>query len=136
SVERAATTVQPPTGGSETVIVVEDEEGVRFLTRMILERAGYKVFDACNPAEAEQLFEQHGDSIDMLISDVVMPGASGPVLYGRLSERWPLLKVLFMSGYTGETMIRDHGLDATDAFMQKPFTADGLARKVREVLDR
>jgi PAS domain S-box-containing protein len=135
SIERTAA-VQPPSGGSETVIVVEDEEAVRFLTRMILERAGYKVLDAGNPAEAEQLFEEHGDSIDMLISDVVMPGASGPVLYDRLSERWPLLKVLYMSGYTGETMIRDHGLDSTDAFMQKPFTADGLARKVREVLDR
>jgi PAS domain S-box-containing protein len=136
AIERHPAAVEPPTGGSETVVVVEDEEAVRFLTRMILERSGYKVFDAGNPAEAEALFDEHGAGIHIMISDVVMPGASGPVLYQRLSGRWPALKVLYMSGYTSETMVRDHGLEAAAAFVQKPFTADSLVRKVREVLDR
>jgi CheY-like chemotaxis protein len=121
--------------GHETVLVVEDEEAVRFLARMVLERAGYRVLTASSPEEAQALFDDHADEIDLLISDVVMPGVSGPALFQRLKERRPSLNVLFVSGYIGEAIFRHHRLDATAAFVQKPFTGEGLVRKVREVLD-
>ena len=73
---------------------------------------------------------------DLIISDVVMPGSSGPALFDRLAERHPTLKVLYMSGYTDDAVIRQGRLDAGAAFLQKPFTGDVLLRKVREVLDR
>jgi CheY-like chemotaxis protein len=123
-------------GGSEKVLVVEDEEAVRYLTRVLLERSGYRVLDAANPREAEAVFNEQTESIDLLITDVVMPGSSGPALFKQLAQRQPGLKVLYMSGYTDDTVIREGRLDTGGTFMQKPFTADGLMRKVREVLDR
>ena len=135
----AGSTLAPkglPSGGSEKVLVVEDEEAVRYLTRVLLERSGYNVLDAANPHEAEAVFGKQTDSIDLLVTDVVMPGSSGPALFKRLAERQPGLKVLFMSGYTDDTMVSEGRLDTGGAFIQKPFTADGLMRKVREVLDR
>ena len=135
----AAGTLAPKTlasGGSEKVLVVEDEEAVRYLTRALLERSGYRVVDAANPHDAEAVFNEQTDSIDLLITDVVMPGSSGPALFKRLAERQPGLKVLYMSGYTDSTIIREGRLDTGGTFMQKPFTGDGLVRKVREVLDR
>jgi DNA-binding NtrC family response regulator len=135
----AAGTLAPQTlasGGSEKVLVVEDEEAVRYLTRVLLERSGYRVLDAANPHEAEAVFSEEADSIDLLITDIVMPGSSGPALFRRLVERRPGLKVLYMSGYTDDTIVREQRLDTAGTFIQKPFAADGLMRKVREVLDR
>jgi two-component system cell cycle sensor histidine kinase/response regulator CckA len=122
--------------GTETVLVVEDEEAVRLLTRRILERAGYRVFDASNAGEAEALFERHGTLIDLLVTDVIMPGASGPRLFERLARLRPDLKVLYVSGYTGDTIEHQGELAHGVEFLRKPFTADALNRRVRAVLDR
>jgi PAS domain S-box-containing protein len=123
-------------GGTETVLVVEDEEAVRLLMRAILETAGYRVFAAANPQEAEALFEQHVSLFDLLVTDVMMPGSSGPALFARLAPRRPELRVLYVSGYTDDTIAHQGQLDPGVAFLQKPFTAEGLSRRVRDVLDR
>src|ERR1700730_8479036 len=107
--------------GSETVLLAEDEGAGRPLVRILLERAGYHVFVAENPQQAEKVFLEHADAIDLLITDVLMPGSTGPTLFQRLTKSRPGLKVLFMSGYTDQ----DGNLDPTFAFLQKPFTADG-----------
>jgi len=122
--------------GTETVLVVEDEEAVRLLTRRILERAGYRVFDAANAEQAEALFERHGTVFNLLVTDVIMPGASGPRLFERLARQRPGLKVLYVSGYTGDTIVHQGELAPGVEFLRKPFTADALNRRVREVLDR
>ena len=122
-------------GKGETVLVVEDSDGLRELCRRILERRGYVVLLAANVREALDRFASHG-SIDLMLTDVVMPGGSGPELARRLGMRQPGLKVLYMSGYT-EDAITHHGvLDPGVAFLHKPFTAEGLDRKIRDVLDR
>jgi PAS domain S-box-containing protein len=121
--------------GSETVLVVEDEDAVRALSRIILERSGYLVLDAKGPKEAEALFAEREDHIGLLITDVVMAGGSGPALYERLAARRPGLRVLYMSGYTDNTVAGSAEIFLDAPFVQKPFTAAGLARKVREVLD-
>ena len=121
-------------GGTESVLVVEDEEVLRRLTKRLLERKGYRVVVAANAVEARRLFEQN-PSIEVVLSDVVMPGLSGPALARQLSELRPGLKVVFMSGYT-EGAISHHGvLDAGVAFLHKPFSSETLGRKLREVLD-
>ena len=121
--------------GSETVLVVEDVESLRALARKPLERQGYTVLVAANADEALRLFEQH-TSIDVLLTDVVMPGASGPELTRQLVEQQPALKVIYMSGYTEETIVHHGIVDPGIAFLHKPFTAEALGRKIREVLDR
>jgi CheY-like chemotaxis protein len=125
-----------PVVGSETVLLVEDEASVRALSRVMLERAGYRVWDAANPVDAEALFARLGESIDVLVTDVILPGLTGPLLYQRLSQERPALKVLYMSGYTDAALGHGGELDPEQAFLQKPFTFDGLTRKVREALDR
>jgi two-component system cell cycle sensor histidine kinase/response regulator CckA len=122
--------------GTETVLVVEDEAAVRFLTRRILEKAGYRVFEAPDPGKAEALFEQDPNLFALLVTDVIMPGSSGPQLFERLSRQRPDLKVLYVSGYTDDTIVRQGQLDPSVEFLQKPFTAHALRRRVREVLDR
>jgi PAS domain S-box-containing protein len=120
--------------GGQTVLLVEDESGLRELARRLLERQGYKVILAGNAAEALALFDLNRD-IDVVLTDVVMPGGSGPDLIRQLVERQPEVKVIYMSGYTEET-ISHHGiLDPGIALLHKPFTADSLARKLRETLD-
>jgi two-component system, cell cycle sensor histidine kinase and response regulator CckA len=121
--------------GGETVVVVEDAEGLRLLVTKLLERLGYTVLIAANADHAVQLFEDH-PSIDVLLTDVVMPGTSGPELTRRLVARWPELKVIYMSGYTDEAIVHHGVLDPGIAFLHKPFTAETLGRKIREVLDR
>jgi two-component system cell cycle sensor histidine kinase/response regulator CckA len=121
--------------GGQTVLVVEDAEGLRELTKRLLERQGYTVLPAANADEALQLFDEH-TSIDLLLTDVVMPGASGPELVKQLVERRPTLKVIYMSGYTDDA-IGHHGvLDAGIVFLHKPFSSASLGQKIREVLDR
>ena len=127
--------VAPLRSGSETVLLVEDEDAVRTLTRMILSRAGYRVIEAVDSVEAEAVHLASAGTIALMISDVVLPGLSGPELFRRLSLRDDLLKVLYMSGYTDDAVFRTGRLQPGVAFIQKPFTADGIRRKVREVLD-
>jgi PAS domain S-box-containing protein len=133
--ERKADATEPATG-TGTVLVVEDERAVRFLTRTILTRLGYEVFEAAGPAEAMAWAVGRGEPVDLLLSDVVMPGESGPELHSRLAVLWPGLKVLFMSGYTDDSVARERLVEPGVAFLQKPFTADDLSRKVREVMER
>jgi PAS domain S-box-containing protein len=121
--------------GSETVLLVEDEEVVRGLTCQILEEAGYRVLVAPQGEEAIRLGNEHAKEIHLLLTDVVMPGADGKEVADRLSSSCPGIKVLFMSGYTDEAIVHHGILDADVKFIQKPFTPAALATKVREVLD-
>ena len=120
--------------GSETILLVEDAPNMREVTIEFLASYGYNVLDAGNSAEAIAKVEQHPGSIDLLITDVVMPGESGPKLAARLVEQRPGLKVLYVSGYTANAIVH-HGLvDPGIAFLQKPYSRDVLGRKVREVI--
>jgi len=121
-------------GGSETVLLVEDEESVRELVRETLEAKGYNVLEAENGEAALRLTNQHSDPIDMLITDVVMPGMSGRELSARMCASHPHTKVLYLSGYTEDAIVHEGVLQPGTAFLQKPFTLYSLARKVREVL--
>jgi two-component system, cell cycle sensor histidine kinase and response regulator CckA len=121
--------------GAETVLVVEDADGLRELTQRLLERLGYTVLIAADAAEALTIFE--GDpAIDVLLTDVVLPGISGPELIRQVIADRPGLRVIFMSGYTEETITHHGVLKPGVDFLQKPFTSDTLGRKIREVLDR
>jgi CheY-like chemotaxis protein len=124
-----------PARGSETVLVVEDEPAVLTLSRRALEMQGYVVLAAADGADALRIVERHGGTIDLLLSDVVMPGLSGRELADQLSVRRPGIRVLFMSGYPGDAVVQHGTLPPGSAFLQKPFSPDGLARKVRDVLD-
>ncbi|HMJ55654.1 MAG TPA: ATP-binding protein [Polyangiaceae bacterium] len=130
SVERPATL-----RGSETVLLVEDDEQVRAVARGILRRHGYRVLEARNGGEAMLLCESHDQPIHLLISDVVMPLMSGPELARRLAQGRPEMKVLCMSGYTDDSVVRHGVMDSDIAYLQKPITPEALTRKVREVLD-
>ncbi|HEY6462519.1 MAG TPA: PAS domain S-box protein [Polyangiaceae bacterium] len=135
-VDAPRTSVHPATlEGHETVLLVEDEEQLRSVTRSILERAGYHVVVARTPNEALALCEVHPMALDMLLTDVVMPEMSGAELARRVMATRPGIRTLCMSGYTDETIIRHGILEKGIAFLQKPFTPDLLVRKVREVLD-
>jgi two-component system, cell cycle sensor histidine kinase and response regulator CckA len=119
--------------GTETVMVVEDDDGVRELVRLMLESRGYRVLAAGGADEALQLCD--GDGVDLLLTDVVMPGTSGRVLAERLAKRCPAMRILFMSGYSDEAVYRHGEISPNAAFIEKPFTDVTLTRKVREVLD-
>ena len=121
--------------GSETVLLVEDEEVVRGLARQILEDSGYRVLVAQQGEEAVRLCNDYANEIHMLLTDVVMPGAGGKVVADRLSAMRPGIKVLFMPGYTDEAIVHHGVLDSNVEFIQKPFSPLGLSKKVREVLD-
>jgi two-component system cell cycle sensor histidine kinase/response regulator CckA len=122
-------------GGTETILVVEDEPDVRHLASEMLKQQGYTVIEAGSGPEAVRLWRDNRDRIDLVLSDVVMPHMSGPEMTAELVKSKPGLKVIYMSGYTGETIAR-HGVLAQGVrFLQKPFTLRTLARKVRAVLD-
>jgi PAS domain S-box-containing protein len=121
--------------GTETVLVVEDQEEVGRITRRILKARGYTVIAASNGHEALRVAEQHPTAIDLLITDVVMPGMSGREVGLLLGATRPTMRVLYLSGYTDESIVHHGVLEAGISFLQKPFTPDALARKVREVLD-
>jgi CheY-like chemotaxis protein len=121
--------------GTETVLVAEDEPGVRSLVRASLRLKGYTVLEAGNGTEALALAERHSGPIHLLLTDVIMPQMNGRELSERLKARRPGLKVLFMSGYTDDAVLR-RGVVAEDLpFIQKPFTPSALAGKLRTVLD-
>ena len=115
----------------ETILLVEDEPAVRQLFSQALMRAGYRVHEARNGNEAMRLFEQHGDSVDLVLTDMRMPFMGGADLARQLRSRRQTLKLLCISGYPGAT-----DLEFSDDFLAKPFSRDELLAKVREVLDR
>jgi two-component system, cell cycle sensor histidine kinase and response regulator CckA len=123
------------TGRGETVLLAEDEDPVRSVTAQLLEALGYRVLQASSGADALRLAEASREKIHLLLADVVMPGLSGRQLAENLKSRDPGLKVLFQSGYTDDAVIRCGIRQAEVAFLQKPFTVDVLAEKLREVLD-
>ncbi|MDT4966771.1 MAG: hypothetical protein QOJ64_1508 [Acidobacteriota bacterium] len=120
--------------GSETILLVEDEEAVRCLAHEILQSNGYSVLDASNGSEALKLSQQHKGVIDLMLTDVVMPKLGGRELAESLAGTRPAMRVLYMSGYTDDAIVHHGVLDGRAAFLQKPFTPDDLARKIREVM--
>jgi len=121
--------------GTETILVVEDEPAVLALSQRALEAQGYVVLAASDATTALRLVERHGGTIHLLLTDVVMPGMSGRDLADQLAARRPGTRVLYMSGYPGDAVVQHGELQPGAAFLQKPFSPDGLARKVRDVLD-
>jgi len=120
--------------GSETVLLVEDEDAVRALAREVLRRHGYVVLEARHGVDALRVAERHPDEIHLLVADVVMPHMSGRELAERLATVRPAMKILFMSGYADHTLVHDD-VTPNAAFLQKPFTPEVLARRVRRILD-
>ncbi len=121
--------------GSETILLVEDEDMVRQVARRILQRHGYTVLEAASGREALGLSHQHPGPIHLMLTDVVMPEMSGQEIMENLKPQRPEMKVLFMSGHTENAIVHHGVLDPGTAFIQKPFKHDVLALKVREVLD-
>jgi nitrogen-specific signal transduction histidine kinase len=133
--ELKAESLQMPVGGSETILVIEDEEMVRNLACRGLREHGYSVIEARNGAHALDYIRQHPGTVDLVISDVVMPQMGGRELGQTLAHHEPDLPVLYMSGYTGDDVMHRGLLDPGAPFQQKPFTPIGLAAKVRSMLD-
>ena len=121
--------------GSETILLVEDDDQVRAVALAILRKSGYVVIEARTAGEALMHSEVHPSVIHLLVSDVVMPQVSGPELAKRLAKARPEMKVLYMSGYTDDSMVRHGVVEAQIAYLQKPLTPATLAMKVRKVLD-
>jgi two-component system, cell cycle sensor histidine kinase and response regulator CckA len=132
------TAAEAPTdnlGGTETILLVEDADALRKLARSFLVDHGFQVIVASNGEEAIHVAERHGRPIDLLVTDVVMPGMNGRALADRLLAKQPKLKILYISGYT-DSFIAGHGVLEEGTFLlHKPFTEEVLVRKVRDVLD-
>jgi DNA-binding NtrC family response regulator len=132
--DSAQTGPGPVPRGQETILLVEDEPAILSLGRMMLEKLGYRVRTADRPEEALRLARTHEGTIDLLITDVVMPGMNGSDLAAQLHALHPDLRVLFMSGYTADVIARQGVLEDGACFVQKPFSLQELAAGVREVL--
>lgn len=126
---------QRPAGGSERVLVVEDEAPVRRVIVRCLRNAGYTVLEAANGADALRKLASFDGQIELLVTDVVMPQVGGRELAAKAAERYPTLRVLYLSGYTENAIVHHGVLDAGLVFLQKPFSPDDLLRRVRDVLD-
>ncbi len=132
----SAVRAEPPARGhQERILLVEDSDDLRDSTRGLLEEMGYRVDVAANGEEALRLYDTLGDSLDLLITDVVMPGMSGREVMDHIRQRNRELNVLFISGYTDSVVVRHGVRDGEFEFLQKPFSAESLARKVRDVLE-
>ncbi|HET7378793.1 MAG TPA: ATP-binding protein, partial [Gaiellales bacterium] len=131
----AAATGTRVRGGTETILVVEDAAPLRAVAKQVLERQGYTVLEAPDGATALRVAEQYHGTIHLVLTDVVMPGLSGREVAEALTRLRPEIQVLYASGYTDDSVVRHGILESGMAFLQKPFTPDGLSRKVREVLD-
>ena len=132
----AAAPQPKPHGGDEVVLLVEDEEPVRMLAGTLLKRAGYSIVEATRPSEATQVFDRLEGGVDLLVTDMVMPGGTGAELFLALVEKRPGLRVVFMSGYPEDPALESILSQPGTTFLAKPFTAERLMRTVREVLDR
>lgn len=132
---KSSARVPPLVRGTETILLVEDDDAVRSIARVVLQRAGYTVREASRGHEAIRVAAEHDGPIHLLITDVVMPGMGGRQLVEHLTAARPGLKVLYLSGHMNDAVVRHGVLEAEVAFLQKPFTIDALTRKVREVLD-
>jgi CheY-like chemotaxis protein len=119
------------TNAAETILIIEDQEATAQITRILLESWGYRVFEAHSGAEALEIFKKDGDAIQLVLTDVIMPGMSGPQIAGELVRQNPGLRVAYMSGYPSDTL---NQLDA--AFLPKPFNPHSLSRMIRRELDR
>jgi two-component system, cell cycle sensor histidine kinase and response regulator CckA len=129
-----ARTTEVASGGTETVLLVEDEESVRQLVRETLQAKGYTVIEAEDGKSAITIASAYQSKIDVLITDLVMPGMNGRELANWMEQARPATKVLYLSGYTEDAIVHQGVLDTGTAFLQKPFTLQALCRKVREVL--
>ena len=132
---KTAALFSPPPGGTETILLVEDEEAVRTMISKVLQSGGYTVLEAQHGVEALRVCKKHSGPIHLMISDVVMPQMSGRELAGRLALRRPEMRVLYISGYPDNAIVHHGVLETGTAFLQKPFTLNALEYKVREVLD-
>jgi len=130
-----ASSLAPVPAGNETVLLVEDEDSVRRLLTQVLTRRGYNVIEASNGEEASRIFEERGAAIDLVLTDMVMPRMTGRELAERVLQIRPDAKVIFMSGYTDDVLVRTGALRPGMSFLQKPLRAEVLASKVREALD-
>jgi DNA-binding NtrC family response regulator len=124
-----------PEKSPETILVVEDEKMVRDLVRSVLESHGYEVLEAPSGEEALELCLSRSDAVHLLLSDMVMPGMSGPELAKKLKESRPEMKVLYMSGYTEYALAGSGVMERVPSFIWKPFSTEALAAKVRHILD-
>jgi len=124
-----------PARGTETVLLVEDDESVRRLAATVLGQAGFTVLEAGDGAEAVRVAEGHDGPVHLLVTDVVMPGMGGRELAGRVAAARPGVRVLFLSGYTDDAVVRHGVLEEHVRFLQKPFTPAALTRAVRKALD-
>ena len=135
-VETAAAPARPKAlSGTETILLVEDDDNVRGVALRILRENGYTVLETRDPGEAARLCESYAEKINLILTDTIMPGMSGYEFYDMISKRRPGAKVIFMSGYTNTELSYARPGDEKLPFIQKPFSADGLAGKVREILD-
>jgi len=124
-----------PAGGGETVLVVDDDPAVLQVASKVLSRGGYQVLEATSGADALRIAEEHEGQLDLLLTDVVMPGMGGREVSEAMAQRFPRVRILFMSAYTEDEVILQGVRVAEVNFISKPFTVQGLRSKVREVLD-
>ncbi len=133
--DKAVSEKKAAAGGTETILLVEDEPSILRMTRMMLERKGYSVLSAASPVEAIEMARNHTDKIHLLMSDVVMPEMNGRDLAGQITALYPGIQLLFMSGYTANVIAHQGVLDSGVAFIQKPFSMADMTEMVRELLD-
>jgi two-component system cell cycle sensor histidine kinase/response regulator CckA len=122
-------------GGHETILLVEDDQNLRTVVARMLERFGFTVLTATNGRQALAICDTHAATIDLLITDVIMPELGGPELVEHLAERGVFLRVLYMSGYSDQALLRRIAFSPTTQLLRKPFTLDALLKAVREILD-